>query len=142
MMMKLITGTILSLAVSTTAMAEPVQKVTLELEVACMKGEFSMEEWIMNLNEYYGEVPVFVGEENNKEGDPNDTHIVVTRSLPMKTFSILVGGKTGTCLITSGEVHGINDVPGHEPTKELPKKDEEPDVPFLFNNSDFKTFDS
>jgi len=141
MIMKTIAGTILSLALIPTATAGDVVRTKLEIEVACMEGEYSMEEWITNLNKYYGEIPVFVGEENTKSGEPNSTHIVITRSVPMTTFSVLVGGETGTCLITSGGIHGLNDVPGHEPSEELPKTEEEPEVPFLYN-SDSPMFES
>ncbi len=144
-MIKLITGTLLFLAASTAAVAGTVEKTTIEIEVACIKGQDTMEEWIIRLNEYYGEVPVFVGEENGIEGQPNNTHVVITRSEPMKTFSVLIGGETGTCIVTSGAMHGLNDVPGHKPTKEFPKNQEkpvEPEVPFLYNNSDPKTLDS
>ena len=89
------------------------EKHELKFEAKCIRGPDSAEMWANALMEDWGEVPVWMG--TNDGG-----RIIVTRNSNNPTWTFLIETAAGTCLVSSGSDHFLNDVDGA--AKKLPSK--------------------
>jgi len=90
-----------------------IEKHELKFDAKCIRGGDSAEIWITALMEDWDEVPVWIG--NNDGG-----RIIITRNSHNPTWSFLIETPEGTCLMSSGDSHFLNDVDGT--AKKLPTK--------------------
>ena len=92
-----------------------IEKHELKFDAKCIRGGDSAEIWITALIEDWDEVPVWIG--NNDGG-----RIIITRNSHNPTWSFLIETPEGTCLMSSGDSHFLNDVDGT--AKKFPSKTE------------------
>ena len=90
-----------------------IEKHELKFNAKCIRGGDSAELWITALIEDWDEVPVWIG--NNDGG-----RIIITRNSHNPTWSFLIETPEGTCLMSSGDSHFLNDVDGT--VQKLPTK--------------------
>ena len=93
--------------------APSIEKHELKFDAKCIRGGDSAEIWITALMEDWDEVPVWIG--NNDGG-----RIIITRNSHNPTWSFLIETPEGTCLMSSGDSHFLNDVDGT--VQKLPTK--------------------
>ena len=89
------------------------EKHQLKFDAKCIRGGDSAELWITALMQDWDEVPVWIG--NNDGG-----RIIITRNSHNPTWSFLIETPDGTCLLSSGDSHFLNDVDGT--AQKLPTK--------------------
>ena len=92
---------------------------TLSFDAKCIRGDDSAELWTSSLIESWDEMPVFMG--TNDGG-----RIIIMRNSYNPTWTLLMQTAEGTCLITSGGNHFLNDVDGT--AKKFPSKKERGDL--------------
>jgi hypothetical protein len=77
----------------------------LKFDAKCIRGADSADLWVTALMQDWDEVPVWIG--NNDGG-----RIIITRNSHNPTWSFLIETPDGTCMVSSGDSHFLNDVDG------------------------------
>ena len=81
------------------------EKHQLKFDAKCIRGADSADLWVTALMQDWDEVPVWIG--NNGGG-----RIIITRNSHNPTWSFLIETPDGTCMLSSGDSHFLNDVDG------------------------------
>ena len=84
-----------------------IEKHEIPFDAVCVRGGEAADYWVTTLIEKWDEIPVFIG--SNDGG-----RIIITRNSHNPTWSMLMETPEGTCMITSGDNHFLNDVDGKE----------------------------
>ncbi len=87
----------------------------LKFDAKCIRGADSAELWVSSLIESWGEVPVFIG--NNDGG-----RMIILRNSLNPTWTLLLESSAGTCIVSSGDNNFLNDVDAT--VQKFPSKEE------------------
>jgi hypothetical protein len=97
----------------TPARAGVIEDHEIQFDAKCIRGAGAAEDWVTNLIEGWDEIPVFIG--SNDGG-----RVIILRNSHNPTWTFLMETPDGTCMITSGDKHFLNDVDGT--TRKIPNK--------------------
>ena len=82
-----------------------VESHQLKFDAKCIRGVDSAEVWVSTMIADWDETPVFMGA--NEGG-----RIIITRNSHNPTWSFFIETAAGTCIVTSGGEHFLNDTDG------------------------------